>query len=152
MLVALFSGYAILEGFDYGVGAWHLLLPDEKSRQIALAAIGPVWSGNEVWLVIGAGSLFAGFPIVYATLLSAMYTPMMLFLGFVIIRAVSIEFRNKEKMWWWRRSWDPLLLSSVMLAFLIGVILGNILAGLKLASPMIMWVRNFLPSLPLLPS
>ena len=133
VLVALFSGYAILEGFDYGVGAWHLFLGSENSRQLAFAAIGPVWSGNEVWLVIGAGALFAGFPVIYATLFSAMYTPLMLFLAFIIFRAVSIEFRNKEKMRWWRRSWDVLYcISSIMLAFLIGVIFGNVLGGFKI--------------------
>ncbi len=72
---AVFSGYAILDGFDLGAGAWHLFFKDDKSRRTALNAIGPVWDGNEVWLVIGGGALFAGFPIVYATLLSAMYIP-----------------------------------------------------------------------------
>lgn len=67
----LFSGYAILDGFDFGAGAWHLFFKKEKSRRIALNAIGPVWDGNEVWLVIGGGALFAGFPVLYASLFSA---------------------------------------------------------------------------------
>jgi cytochrome d ubiquinol oxidase subunit II len=130
----LFSGYAILDGFDFGAGAWHLFLKDEKSRRIALNAVGPVWDGNEVWLVIGGGALFAGFPVVYATLFSAMYTPFMLFLLFIIFRAISIEFRGKEPMLWWRKTWDiSYSVSSIMLAFLLGVVLGNVLQGFKIS-------------------
>ena len=100
---ALFSGYAILDGFDFGAGAWHLFFKKEESRRIALNAVGPVWDGNEVWLVIGGGALFAGFPVMYASLFSSMYIPFMLFLLFIIFRAISIEFRGKEEMKWWRR-------------------------------------------------
>jgi cytochrome bd ubiquinol oxidase subunit II len=129
----LFSGYAILDGFDFGAGAWHLFLRKEESRRIALNAIGPVWDGNEVWLVIGGGALFAGFPVFYATLFSAMYIPFILFLVFIIFRAVSIEFRSKEKMSWWRATWDGAYsISSIMLAFLLGVVLGNVLQGLPI--------------------
>ncbi|MCB9081787.1 MAG: cytochrome d ubiquinol oxidase subunit II [Lewinellaceae bacterium] len=130
---ALFSGYAILDGFDLGAGAWHLFLRKEESRRIALNAIGPVWDGNEVWLVIGGGALFAGFPVVYATVFSIMYIPFMLFLAFLIFRAVSIEFRSKEPMKWWRQTWDILYsVSSIMLAVLLGVVLGNILQGMAI--------------------
>ncbi|MEZ4951051.1 MAG: cytochrome d ubiquinol oxidase subunit II [Saprospiraceae bacterium] len=126
----VFSGYAILDGFDLGAGAWHLFFKKENSRRIALNAVGPVWDGNEVWLVIGGGALFAGFPVVYATMFSAMYIPFMLFLAFLIFRAVSIEFRSKEKMEWWRKTWDiSYSVSSVMLALLLGVVLGNVLQG-----------------------
>lgn len=126
----LFSGYAILDGFDLGAGAWHLFFKKEKSRRIALNAVGPVWDGNEVWLVIGGGALFAGFPVVYATMFSAMYIPFMLFLFFLILRAVSIEFRSKEEMKWWRKMWDTSYsIASIMLAFLLGVVLGNVLQG-----------------------
>jgi cytochrome d ubiquinol oxidase subunit II len=129
----LFSGYAILDGFDLGAGAWHLFLNKEKSRRIALNAVGPVWDGNEVWLVIGGGALFAGFPDVYATLFSAMYIPFMLFLAFLIFRAVGIEFRSKEPMKWWRQLWDMVYsVSSAMLALLLGVVLGNVLQGMAL--------------------
>lgn len=128
---ALFSGYAILDGFDLGAGAWHLFFKDDQSRRIALNAVGPVWDGNEVWLVIGGGALFAGFPEAYATLFSAMYIPFILFLGFLITRAVSIEFRGKESMKWWRNTWDACYsISSAMLAFLLGVVLGNVLMGI----------------------
>jgi len=130
---ALFSGYAILDGFDLGAGAWHLFFKDDKSRRIALNAVGPVWDGNEVWLVIGGGALFAGFPEAYATLFSAMYIPFILFLVFLIFRAVSIEFRSKEDMKWWRNVWDvSYSVSSAMLAFLLGVVLGNLLTGMAM--------------------
>lgn len=129
----LFSGYAILDGFDFGAGAWHLFLKKEESRRIALNAIGPVWDGNEVWLVIGGGALFAGFPIMYATFFSSMYTPFILFLVFLIFRAVSIEFRSKEEMLWWRKAWDiGYSVSSIALAFLLGVVLGNVLQGIAI--------------------
>lgn len=130
---ALFSGYAILDGFDLGAGALHLFFKKEESRRVALNAVGPVWDGNEVWLVIGAGALFAGFPVAYATLLSAMYIPFMLFLMFLIFRAVGIEFRSKEPMLWWRRLWDTVYsVSSIALALLLGIILGNVLLGMPL--------------------
>jgi len=130
---ALFTGYAILEGFDFGAGSWHLLLKNEQDRRIALNAVGPVWDGNEVWLVIGGGALFAGFPIVYASMFSAMYTPLMLFLAFIIFRAVSIEFRSKEEMLWWKKTWDiAYSVSNIMLAFLLGVVLGNVLQGIAI--------------------
>ncbi len=129
----VFTGYAILDGFDLGAGAWHLFFKTDNERRVALNAVGPVWDGNEVWLVIGGGALFAGFPDVYATLLSAMYIPFMLFLVFLIFRAVSIEFRSKESMAWWRQSWDVAYsTSSVLLALLLGVVLGNVLQGMNI--------------------
>lgn len=129
----LFSGYVILDGFDFGSGAWHLFLQKEESRRIALNAIGPVWDGNEVWLVIGGGALFAGFPVLYASLFSAMYIPFMLFLVFIIFRAVSIEFRSKETMMWWRKSWDiAYSTSSIVLSLLLGIVLGNVLQGIAI--------------------
>lgn len=131
----LFSGYAILDGFDLGAGAWHLFFKEEESRRIALNAVGPVWDGNEVWLVIGGGALFAGFPVLYATLFSAMYIPFMLFLAFLIFRAVSIEFRGKENMKWWKQLWDiSYCVSSAFLAFLLGVVLGNVLQGFAIGN------------------
>ena len=129
----LFSGYAILDGFDFGAGAWHLFFKKELNRRIALNAVGPVWDGNEVWLVIGGGALFAGFPVMYATLFSSLYIPFMLFLIFIIFRAISIEFRGKEEMLWWRKLWDVCYsISSIMLAFLLGVVLGNVLQGIAI--------------------
>jgi cytochrome d ubiquinol oxidase subunit II len=133
LIGAVFTGYAILDGFDLGAGALHLFFKKENSRRIALNAIGPVWDGNEVWLVIGGGALFAGFPEVYATVFSAMYIPFMLFLLFLIFRAISIEFRSKEEMKWWRQIWDiAYSVSSIMLAVLLGVVLGNVLQGMAI--------------------
>lgn len=130
---ALFSGYAILDGFDFGAGAWHLFFKKELDRRVALNAVGPVWDGNEVWLVIGGGALFAGFPLMYATFFSSLYIPFMLFLVFIIFRAIAIEFRSKEPMKWWRSMWDVTYsISSIMLAFLLGVVLGNVLQGLAI--------------------
>ncbi|MGN6494818.1 MAG: cytochrome d ubiquinol oxidase subunit II [Agriterribacter sp.] len=128
---AVFTGYAILDGFDLGAGSLHLFFNKEQSRRIALNAIGPIWDGNEVWLVIGGGALFAGFPKVYASVFSAFYVPFMLFLCMLIFRAVSIEFRSKEPMLWWRRMWDiSYSVSSTLIGFLLGVVLGNILLGI----------------------
>jgi cytochrome bd ubiquinol oxidase subunit II len=129
----VFTGYAILDGFDLGAGAIHLFLKKEESRRIALNAIGPVWDGNEVWLVIGGGALFAGFPKVYATVFSAFYIPFMLFLMALIFRAISIEFRSKEPMRWWRKTWDiSYSVSSTIMGLSLGLILGNVLIGLPI--------------------
>jgi cytochrome d ubiquinol oxidase subunit II len=92
-----------------------------------------VWDGNEVWLVIGGGALFAGFPVVYATVFSAFYELFMLFLVLLIFRAISIEFRSKEPMAWWRQLWDvSYSVSSIMLALSLGLVLGNIIQGLPI--------------------
>lgn len=130
---ACFTGYAILDGFDLGAGAVHLFLKKEESRRIALNAIGPIWDGNEVWLVIGGGALFAGFPKVYASVFSAFYIPFYLFLVALIFRAISIEFRSKEPMIWWRKMWDvSYCVSSMLIAFSLGLVLGNVLLGLAI--------------------
>ena len=130
---AVFTGYTILDGFDLGAGAVHLFFNKEESRRIALNAIGPVWDGNEVWLVIGGGALFAGFPEVYASLFSAFYMPFMIFLVGLIFRAISIEFRSKEKMKWWRNLWDrSYSIASIGITLLLGVLLGNIIQGIKI--------------------
>lgn len=135
---AVFSGYAILDGFDLGAGTVHLFLRKEESRRIALNAIGPVWDGNEVWLVIGGGTLFAGFPKVYATLLSAFYTPIILFLLLLIMRAIAIEFRSKETMRWWRNLWDiTYSVSSTLIGLTLGVLLGNVVRGIAIDENMI---------------
>jgi cytochrome d ubiquinol oxidase subunit II len=130
---AVISGYAILDGFDLGAGALHLLLKKEQSRRIALNAIGPVWDGNEVWLVIGGGALFAGFPIAYAAIFSAFYIPFMIFLIGIIFRAVAIEFRSKEPMPWWRKTWDIVYsAASIIIALSLGLMLGNVAFGIPL--------------------
>jgi cytochrome d ubiquinol oxidase subunit II len=129
----LFSGYAILEGFDYGAGAWHLFFRKDLSRRIAINAIGPLWDANQVWLIIGGGALFAGFPVMYATMLSAMYIPFMLFLMLLVLRSAAIKFRSAEEMKWWRKTWDIIyFISNTLIAFLLGVVLGNILQGFEI--------------------
>ena len=129
----LITGYAILDGFDFGAGAWHLFFHKKEERRVALNAIGPVWDGNEAWLVIGGAGIFAGFPLMYASLFSAMNTPFMLFLTFIIFRAVSIEVRGKEDNQKWRDTWDVVYsVCSIVLPVLLGVVIGNVLQGLPL--------------------
>lgn len=128
----LIIGYTILDGFDLGVGIIHLFTKDENEKRIDLNAIGPVWDGNEVWLLTGGGALFAAFPIVYATVFSGFYIAFMLLLAALIFRAVSFEFRKyseaKDKKYW-----DIALgLGSLIPALLYGVAIGNILRGLPI--------------------
>ncbi|MCU0371738.1 MAG: cytochrome d ubiquinol oxidase subunit II [Ignavibacteria bacterium] len=132
---ALLTGYAILDGFDLGVGALHLLAKGDEERRISLNSIGPVWDGNEVWLVTGGGALFAAFPDVYATVFSGFYIAFMLLLFVLIFRAVAIEFRSKQENKRWRSLWDiAFSVSSIVIALLMGVALGNIIAGVPLGA------------------
>ena len=129
----LFSGYAMLDGFDLGVGALILRVKDDDERRVLYNAIGPVWDGNEVWLVTGGGALFAAFPPVYATVFSGFYLAFMLLLFALIFRAVAIEFRSKEPWLWWRRGWDlGFCAGSTTASMLIGVAMGNIVWGIPL--------------------
>lgn len=129
----LFTGYAILDGFDFGVGILHLFVKKDMDRRILLNSIGPVWDGNEVWLVTGGGALFAAFPGAYATVFSGFYNAFMLLLAALIFRAVSIEFRSKEPGRAWRRGWDiAFSAGSFLAALLIGVAMGNITRGIPL--------------------
>lgn len=129
----LFTGYALLDGFDLGVGALHLFTRKDEHRRIMLNAIGPVWDGNEVWLVTGGGALFAAFPNAYATVFSGFYLAFILLLVALIFRAVAIEFRSKQPMRWWRQLWDVgFAAGSVMSSFLIGVAMGNIAWGVPI--------------------
>jgi cytochrome d ubiquinol oxidase subunit II len=131
----LLTGYAILDGFDLGVGALHLLTKKDEHRRLMINAIGPVWDGNEVWLVTGGGALFAAFPEVYATVFSGFYLAFMLLLCMLIFRAVAIEFRSKQPMRWWRQMWDiSFSIASIGCSLLVGVALGNILWGVPLNS------------------
>jgi cytochrome d ubiquinol oxidase subunit II len=126
----LFTGYAVLDGFDLGVGALHLFTKKDEERRLLMNSIGPVWDGNEVWLVTGGGALFAAFPNVYATVFSGFYLALMLLLAALIFRAVAIEFRSKQPMLWWRQMWDvSFSVGSITAALLIGVALGNIAWG-----------------------
>ncbi len=129
----LLTGYAVLDGFDLGTGALHLFTRKDEHRRLLLNAIGPVWDGNEVWLVTGGGALFAAFPEAYATVFSGFYTAFILLLFALIFRAVAIEFRSKQSMAWWRRMWDvSFALASVLCSLLLGVALGNVIWGIPL--------------------
>lgn len=129
----LFTGYVILDGFDLGVGALHLFSKTDVDRRLLLNAIGPVWDGNEVWLVTGGGALFGAFPHAYATAFSTFYIPFTLLLCTLIFRAVAIEFRSKSHNTVWRKTWDmTFAIASVGSAFLIGVAIANIVIGIPL--------------------
>jgi cytochrome d ubiquinol oxidase subunit II len=129
----LFTGYAMLDGFDLGIGALHLFTKDDNERRVLLNSIGPVWDGNEVWLVTAGGALFAAFPNVYATIFSGFYLAFYLLLASLIFRAVAIEFRSKQPMRWWRQMWDVSFSGgSILAALLMGVALGNIAWGVPI--------------------
>ncbi|MGC8723005.1 MAG: cytochrome d ubiquinol oxidase subunit II [Acidobacteriota bacterium] len=129
----LLTGYAVLDGFDLGVGALHLLTHTDEERRTMINAIGPVWDGNEVWLVTGGGALFAAFPMVYATVFSGFYLALVLLLVGLIFRAVAIEFRSKQEHAWWRQMWDvSFSVSSILSSLLLGAALGNIAWGVPL--------------------
>ena len=129
----LIIGYAILDGFDLGVGIIHLFTKSEEEKRINFNAIGPVWDGNEVWLLTGGGALFAAFPIVYATVFSGFYIAFMLLLTALILRAVSFEFRKYVEKPKSKRMWDLAFgLGSLIPALLYGVAIGNVMRGLPM--------------------
>jgi cytochrome d ubiquinol oxidase subunit II len=131
----LLTGYAVLDGFDLGVGALHLFSQGDTERRLMINSIGPVWDGNEVWLVTGGGALFAAFPDVYATLASGFYLAVFLLLFSLIFRAVAIEFRSKHPALGWRQSWDVAFsFASILSAFLFGVVIGNLIWGIPLGA------------------
>ena len=106
LLGVLLIGYVILDGFDLGVGILHPIAKMDEDRRLMMNSIGPLWDGNEVWLVTFGGALFAAFPYAYATVFSAFYVAFMLLLFALILRAVSLEFRSKTEHPAWRRVWD----------------------------------------------
>jgi cytochrome d ubiquinol oxidase subunit II len=125
--------YAMLDGFDLGVGILHLFTKEEYERRVFINAIGPVWDGNAVWLIVIIGALFAGFPFAYATLFSTFYTPLTALIAALIMRAVAIEFRGKIVSVIWKKIWDTIFfLASLLIAFGIGVAVGNLVAGIPL--------------------
>jgi cytochrome d ubiquinol oxidase subunit II len=134
LFVLIVAGYLILDGFDMGVGVVHLIVAKtDRERRVVLNSIGPVWDGNGVWLVLIGGVLFAAFPLVYASLFSGFYIAFFLVLLVIILRTASIEFRSKRSSPRWRRTWDFVFsLSSLGLAFLLGVAFGNIMSGVSL--------------------
>ena len=134
LYIVIISGYVILDGFDLGVGMLSpFLARSDHDRRILLNSIGPVWDGNEVWLVLGGGALFAAFPLVYASLFSGFYLAMMLVLLVLIMRTVAIEFRSKRPEAWWRSLWDwTFTISSFGITLLLGVALGNVIRGIAI--------------------
>lgn len=132
LIGVLLAGYAILDGFDLGVGA---LLPflakNEDEKETLIGAVGPVWDGNEVWLLAGGGALFAAFPMAYATVFSGFYLALMLVLFALILRAVSLEFRAHDPAR--KKLWEAAFVGgSVLPALLFGVALGNVIVGVPL--------------------
>ena len=127
--------YLILDGFDLGVGMLmgSKFTKSEKERRLLLNIIGPVWDGNEVWIVSGGAAIFAAFPIWYAALFSALYIPLTLALVFLILRVVAIEYRGKKNDEKWIRNWNiALSVSSFFIALLVGALLGLTSMGLPI--------------------
>ncbi|HET9518660.1 MAG TPA: cytochrome d ubiquinol oxidase subunit II [Actinoplanes sp.] len=134
LIAVLWAGYFLLEGFDFGVG---ILLPvlgrDERERRVLINTIGPVWDGNEVWLLVAGGATFAAFPEWYATLFSGFFLPLLLILVALIVRGVAFEYRGKKDDPVWRQRWDACIIGgSLVPALLWGVAFGNILRGVPL--------------------
>lgn len=136
IIAILWTGFFILEGFDFGVGMLHDAVgTDDAERRAAINTIGPLWDGNEVWLIVAAAAMFAAFPGWYATMFSGMYLALVLLLASLIIRGVAFEYRGKRDAASWRRTWDVLLtVGSVLAPLLFGIALGDLLHGLPINS------------------
>ncbi len=136
VLAAMLTAYAVLDGFDLGVGAIHLwIAPSGQERRLALNAIGPVWNGNEVWLIAAGGMMVVSFPRLYASAFSGFYLALMVVLWLLILRGVSIEFRGQIDNPLWRTLWDVgFWFGSFLLALLLGVALGNVIRGLPVGA------------------
>jgi len=134
LLGVLIVGYVILDGFDLGAGILHLWVArDDDERRTVLGSIGPVWDGNEVWLLTAGGALFAAFPVVYATVFSGFYLALIVLLLALIARAVSLEFRSRLEEPAWRAAWDvAFCVGSFLPALLLGVAIGNIVRGIPI--------------------
>ncbi|RAG85559.1 cytochrome d ubiquinol oxidase subunit II [Streptacidiphilus pinicola] len=134
LTAVLWAGFFILEGFDLGVGMLHTVVArDEAGRRATINTIGPLWDGNEVWLIVAAAAMFAAFPAWYATMFSGFYPVMILLLVGLILRGVSFEFRGKVDSVRWRRVWDTTLTcGSLLVPLLIGIALGGLLHGVPI--------------------
>src|SRR3981189_18617 len=134
LVAMMITVYVLLDGFDLGAGAIHLLVAKtDEERRLVLASIGPVWDGNEVWLVAAGGTLFFGFPSLYASGFSVFYLPLMIVLWLLILRGTSIEFRNHIISRVWDPFWDFLFCaSSLLLAIFFGASLANVVRGVPL--------------------
>ncbi len=134
VFTALFS-FAALDGFDLGVGILHYMARKDEDRRIFLNAIGPVWDGNAVWLVIVAGGLLAGFPRAFGTIFSSFYDLMMILLAAIMFRAVAIEFRSKSASVAWRAVWDFFFFfASLVMSAVVGFLLANLITGIPIDS------------------
>ncbi len=135
-IAVLWTGFFILEGFDFGVGMLHGVVgKDEAGRRVAVNTIGPLWDGNEVWLVVAGAAIFAAFPGWYATMFSSLYLAMVLLLVALILRGVSFEFRGKASSQRSRNTYSGLLtIGSLVAPFLLGVALGDLLVGLPIGA------------------
>jgi cytochrome d ubiquinol oxidase subunit II len=134
IVAVMIVGYVVLDGFDLGVGVLHLfLVRNEAERQASLRSIGPVWDGNEVWLLAGGGTLYFAFPWLYASAFSGFYLPLMIVLWLLILRGVSLELRNHIDVGVWRALLDGLFGgSSALLAIFFGAALANVIRGVPL--------------------
>lgn len=134
LIAVLWVGYFILEGFDFGVGMLlRFVSRNEADRRAVLTTLGPVWDGNEVWLLVAGGATFAAFPEWYATLFSGFYFPLFLILVSLIVRGVAFEYRSKYGKAQWRQRWDiAILISSTIPALLWGVAFANIVKGVPI--------------------
>ncbi|MFF7447650.1 MULTISPECIES: cytochrome d ubiquinol oxidase subunit II [unclassified Streptomyces] len=134
LIAVLWTGYFFLEGFDFGVGVLtKLLARDRPEKRVLINTIGPVWDGNEVWLLSAGGATFAAFPEWYATLFSGFYLPLLLILVCLIVRGVAFEYRVKRPEENWQRNWENAIFwTSLLPAFLWGVAFGNIVHGVKI--------------------
>ncbi|MFJ4690852.1 cytochrome d ubiquinol oxidase subunit II [Streptomyces sp. NPDC088766] len=134
LIAVLWIGYFFLEGFDFGVGILtKLLARDRPERRVLINTVGPVWDGNEVWLLTAGGATFAAFPEWYATLFSGFYLPLLLILVCLIVRGVAFEYRAKRPEENWQRNWEHAIFwTSLLPAFLWGVAFGNIVRGVKI--------------------
>lgn len=130
----MIAGYVVLDGFDLGAGAIHLFVArNAAERKLVIRSIGPVWDGNEVWLLAGGGTLFMAFPALYASSFSGFYLPLMIVLWLLILRGISIEFRNHVDSPIWTPLWDGgFCFSSALLAVFFGAALGNVVRGVPL--------------------
>ncbi|MFD5326145.1 cytochrome d ubiquinol oxidase subunit II [Streptomyces sp. NPDC127092] len=134
LIAVLWIGYFFLEGFDFGVGVLtKLLARDRSEKRVLINTIGPVWDGNEVWLLTAGGATFAAFPEWYATLFSGFYLPLLIILVCLIVRGVAFEYRAKRPEENWQRNWEQAIFwTSLVPAFLWGVAFGNIVRGVKI--------------------
>jgi cytochrome d ubiquinol oxidase subunit II len=134
LVAVMIVGYVVLDGFDLGVGILHLFLPrTEVERKVSLHSIGPVWDGNEVWLLAGGGTLYFAFPLLYASAFSGFYLPLMIVLWLLVLRGISLELRNHIDVGVWTALLDGVFgLASALLAIFYGAALANVLRGVPL--------------------